>query len=191
MTNETKHTPRPYSPWNQPGETWEGHPIRKARKAHRCNYWWGKNNHPNKEGRCQNVIKPGDLYLEGEMNDEAGGYGADRYCAECAEISEYAPLSNWHVTYFGDYVARVFQGHEVIAHLSGRPGSAYVERARLIAAAPDLLEACEAQHEAIDILFAMLIEARTGFLPTKSGKPWEACLKGNAAIAKATGKAGA
>lgn len=61
--------------------------------------------------------------------------------------------------------------------------------ARLIAAAPDLKEACLAQHEAIDILFAMLIEAKPGFLPSQSGKPWEALLKANAAIVKAEGGA--
>ena len=56
--------------------------------------------------------------------------------------------------------------------------------ARLIAAAPDLLEACEAQHRAIDMLFAMLISKVDGFFPSKSGKPWEAILAGKAAIAK-------
>lgn len=57
--------------------------------------------------------------------------------------------------------------------------------ARLIAAAPDLLAACKMQHEAIDTLFAMLIECKTGFFPSQSGRPWEALLQGNAAIAKA------
>lgn len=64
---------------------------------------------------------------------------------------------------------------------------------QLIAAAPDLLAACKAQHEAIDRLFALLIERAaegkaTDFYPSKSGQPWEACLQGNAAIAKAEGK---
>lgn len=56
--------------------------------------------------------------------------------------------------------------------------------ARLVVAAPVLLDACQEQHKAIDILFAMLIEAKPGFFPTKSGQPWEALQKGNAAIAK-------
>lgn len=60
--------------------------------------------------------------------------------------------------------------------------------AALIAAAPDLLAACKAQHEAIDRLFAMLIETKPGFFPTESGQPWAAGLQGNAAIAKAEGR---
>ncbi len=59
--------------------------------------------------------------------------------------------------------------------------------ALLIAAAPDLLEACKAQHDALDTLFAMLIATKPDFFPSKSESPWEALLKGNAAIAKATG----
>lgn len=38
------------------------------------------------------------------------------------------------------------------------------------------------QHEAIDRLFAMLVEAKPGFFPSKSGQPWEALVRGNAAI---------
>jgi hypothetical protein len=60
--------------------------------------------------------------------------------------------------------------------------------ARLIAAAPDLLAAVKAQHNAIDILFAMLIERDRGFLPSQSRVPWAALLKGNATIAKAEGR---
>lgn len=59
--------------------TWSGNLIRRARKAGRCDYWRGLSN----GGRCRNRIEPGDLYLEGEMNDDAGGYGADRYCLGC------------------------------------------------------------------------------------------------------------
>jgi hypothetical protein len=55
-------------------------------------------------------------------------------------------------------------------------------------AAPDLYEACKAQHEAIDLLFARLCELDHEFLPSKSGKPWEAVLLGNKAIAQADGK---
>lgn len=60
--------------------------------------------------------------------------------------------------------------------------------ARLISAAPDLYEACEAQHNAIDLLFARLIELDPNFFPSKSGLPWEAVLQGNKAIAKVEGK---
>lgn len=57
--------------------------------------------------------------------------------------------------------------------------------ARLIAAAPDLLEACQRQHRAIDTLMAMLIAFDTGFMPSQSSV-WPDLLAGNAAIAKAT-----
>ena len=56
-----------------------------------------------------------------------------------------------------------------------------------IAAASDLLEACKVQHQAIDRLFAELIQRDKTFFPSKSGLPWEATVKGNAAIAKAEG----
>lgn len=55
----------------------------------------------------------------------------------------------------------------------------------LIDAAPYLLEACKAQHQAIDILFAKLIQLDPNFFPSKSGQPWEAVIQGNAAITKA------
>lgn len=50
-----------------------------------------------------------------------------------------------------------------------------------------LLAACKAQHEAIDILFAMLIARDPKFFPSKSGKPWGAVQLGNAAIKEAEG----
>lgn len=52
----------------------------------------------------------------------------------------------------------------------------------------DLLSAVKAQHEAIDILFALLIEKDPTFFPSKSGKPWQAILQGNEAIKLAEGK---
>ena len=58
-------------------------------------------------------------------------------------------------------------------------------RERLNKAAPALLEACEAQHKAIDKLFALLISIRGDYLPTKSGQPWRAFQQGVAAIALA------
>src|ERR1700676_739230 len=58
--------------------------------------------------------------------------------------------------------------------------------ARLIAAAPELLAACRAQHEALDILMAMLIERDPNFFPSKSSV-WPALIQGNAAIIKAGG----
>jgi hypothetical protein len=64
-------------------------------------------------------------------------------------------------------------------------------------AAADLLSACKAQHLAIDLLFAALVNETTKpprvlrkmFYPSQSGQPWEALLQGNAAIAKAEGHA--
>lgn len=45
-----------------------------------------------------------------------------------------------------------------------------------------MLGALKAQHQAIDILFARLILLDQTFMATRSGKPWEAMLQGNAAI---------
>lgn len=59
--------------------------------------------------------------------------------------------------------------------------------ARLIAAAPELLAACKAQHQAIDLLLARLIELDSTFLPSES-PAWAAVTSGHAAAAKATGK---
>ena len=56
-----------------------GNAIRRARKPGRCNYWHGKT-----IGRCKHLIAVGELYAEGEPNDEAGGWARDRYCLECA-----------------------------------------------------------------------------------------------------------
>lgn len=60
--------------------TWKNHLIRRARKAHTCDYYRGRLN----GGRCGAKIAVGDDYMEGEMNDDAGGFGHDRYCLECA-----------------------------------------------------------------------------------------------------------
>ncbi|KKL20954.1 hypothetical protein LCGC14_2450300 [marine sediment metagenome] len=53
---------------------------------------------------------------------------------------------------------------------------------------PDLLEACKAQHDAIDLLFAKLIQLDPTFYPSKSGQPWAALQQGNAAIKKTKGE---
>ena len=52
------------------------------------------------------------------------------------------------------------------------------------AAKAELLGACRAAHTAIDLLFAMLIEAKPGFYPSKSGQPWEAMTQVFAAISQ-------
>jgi hypothetical protein len=52
----------------------------------------------------------------------------------------------------------------------------------------ELLEALVASHQALDRLFARLIGAEDGFLPTQSGQPWAAMLKVYKAIEKHTPK---
>ncbi len=83
------------------------------------------------------------------------------------------------------------QPHEAFAEVAiAMEGTAFDDpvnnplraNAQVFLAAPNLLEACKAQHEAIDRLMAMLIAARTGFLPSKSGQIWEALNQGNDAI---------
>jgi hypothetical protein len=54
--------------------------------------------------------------------------------------------------------------------------------ARLVAAGPELLKACRAQHEAIDRLFARLALVDPKFFPSQSGQPWQALVEGNAAM---------
>lgn len=69
---------------------------------------------------------------------------------------------------------------------------AYPER---FAQAPDLLAACEAYHEAVDRLFALLFLKDKNFRPSDSGQPWVAAKQGFYAIKKAkidiTGKSDA
>lgn len=56
----------------------------------------------------------------------------------------------------------------------------------LMVAAPELLAMVKQQHEAIDRLFARLIEVTSEqdelFLPSQSGQPWAACVAANALI---------
>ena len=54
----------------------------------------------------------------------------------------------------------------------------------LAAAAPEMREALMEAHNAIDELFARLVLADATFKPSKSGRPWDALLQVNAAIAK-------
>lgn len=66
-----------------------------------------------------------------------------------------------------------------------KPHAAYMVRA--INCHDDLLAACKAQHQAIDILLAMLAWVDPTFFPSKSGIPWDAVLAGNDAVRKAEG----
>ena len=71
----------------------------------------------------------------------------------------------------------------------------YEANAYLLAAAPDLYEALEECREAIDILFARIIENAprdadpATYHPSKSGKPWDATIRSLAVLKKARGEA--
>ena len=58
------------------------------------------------------------------------------------------------------------------------------ERGRLEELAPEMFETIKQQHEAIDRLFALLIEKTKDFYPSKSGQPWDACVMGSNIIKK-------
>lgn len=89
----------------------------------------------------------------------------------------------------GEKARRIMvQGGPAIAYLPEGRKDIQEANAQLISASPDLFEACKAQHEAIDLLFSMLIQKDPKFFPTRSGHPWEAMVKGSKAIAKAEGK---
>ncbi len=106
----------------------------------------------------------------------------------------------WEVGYHDDNNDIVIRGknQQIVANCTvdfygGHPqGEEIQANADLIAAAPEtkkqrdaLLDACKAQHKALDILFAMLIQKDEGFLPSKSGQPWEAIVEGDKAIKEA------
>lgn len=48
-----------------------------------------------------------------------------------------------------------------------------------------LLDACRAQHEAMDTLFALLVDADPLFRPSQSGQPWQAMVQATKAITDA------
>ena len=75
-----------------------------------------------------------------------------------------------------------------VAEAQGDVAEEAEANAHLISAAPEMYEALKSQHQAIDILFAMLIERDKAFFPSKSGKPWKAIIQGNKALAKAEGR---
>lgn len=60
----------------------------------------------------------------------------------------------------------------------------------LVAAAPELLKACKAMHQALDMLLAQRIAEsprEATFMPTQS-PAWPAVVQGNAAIKQAEGR---
>ena len=74
----------------------------------------------------------------------------------------------------------------LIAHVLERRDSIEEDEAnaKVLAAASDLLLACQMQHDALDILMARLIELDNRFLPTQSGA-WPAVMAGAGALRKA------
>jgi len=59
------------------GGAWNGYLIRTARKEGQCNYSRGEG-----IGRCPNILKPGDQYVEGDVIDLP--FTRARYCMQCA-----------------------------------------------------------------------------------------------------------
>lgn len=62
------------------------------------------------------------------------------------------------------------------------------EMERLRESNAELLGACRAQHKALDLLLAELVEVVPGFMPSES-VAWGAVVKGYEAITKAGGEA--
>lgn len=92
---------------------------------------------------------------------------------------------DWQLYGYDDYNISSFNIHD--AEIEGNP-ELEKANAHLIAAAPVMLDALKEAHQAMDVLFAKLVnETDATFYPSKSGKPWEAIIKINEAIKKAEG----
>lgn len=55
-----------------------GHAVRRARNSYQCEYWRGS------LGRCEQTIKAGDWYVEGEPRGDGSPFAMKRYCLACA-----------------------------------------------------------------------------------------------------------
>jgi len=85
-----------------------------------------------------------------------------------------------------EYLVQEFPcGCRIVNFEDGSCGINYCSKHK---AASYMYEALKAQHQAIDLLFAMLILRDKTFFPSKSGQPWEAIIEGNKALAKAEGR---
>lgn len=77
-----------------------------------------------------------------------------------------------------------FRGKVVAAAPNSVPTTGYVRADVVTKYEDEVAGIIRQQHEAIDILFAMMIEATRGklddrpFMPTQSGKPWQAAIAG-------------
>lgn len=74
---------------------------------------------------------------------------------------------------------------EAVLYSLGADADEISANARLIAAAPELFAACEADHKAMDWLLARVAELDPTFMPSKS-PVWPAVTQNRAAIRKAT-----
>lgn len=62
---------------------------RTARKRGRCaNAHAADVGNPKVADICKRYIEPGDRYVEGELNESAGGFGRDRICKPCADAGQ-------------------------------------------------------------------------------------------------------
>lgn len=60
--------------------------VRTARKRHRCaNAHAADVGNPKVTDICSRYIDPGQQYVEGDLNESAGGFGRDRICKPCAD----------------------------------------------------------------------------------------------------------
>lgn len=63
--------------------------VRVARKRHRCaNAHAADVGNPLVANICKRYIEAGERYVEGELNETAGGFGHDRICEPCAQAGQ-------------------------------------------------------------------------------------------------------
>lgn len=84
------HTP---GPREVVGGVYNGHIVRRARKAWTCDAAQGWP----EIRRCRKPIPAGAFYIEGDVDpDYAGGFGHERYCADCVDDHARAAIAKAH-----------------------------------------------------------------------------------------------
>ena len=104
----------------------------------------------------------------------------------CPSPSAYIQMYEWR-----DGMLRPREGGKYAVDSSAFEGSVKSLVDQFVGKPASLLEqmiAMQEAHDAIDMLFARLIEADRGFRPSESGQPWEAAQKLLAAIEHAKGR---